>query len=66
MENEYPDTHQDELEESPEQHDHEAYEQDDDPEYIGEKLLDSKAARKRADEDAKLLSNRIALLKMEE
>jgi len=29
-------------------------------------LLDSKAARKRADEDAKLLANRIALLKLEE
>ena len=39
---------------------------EEEPQYDGEKLLDSKAARKRADEDAKLLANRIALLKMEE
>lgn len=44
----------------------EQYEEEEDAGFVGEKLLDSKAARKRADEDAKLLSNRIALLKLEE
>ena len=32
----------------------------------GEKLIESKGARKRAEEDAKLLANRIKLLKQEE
>jgi hypothetical protein len=33
---------------------------------IRQKLIDAKVAKKRADEDAKLLQNRVALLKMEE
>ena len=33
---------------------------------ISKKLVGSRVARKRAEEDVKLLANRIALLKMEE
>ncbi len=39
---------------------------EDDMEALNEKLRQSKAARKRADEDAKLLANRIKLLQNEE
>jgi hypothetical protein len=41
------------------------YEEDDD-ETLHRKLIAAKIARKRAEEDHKLLSNRIALLKQEE
>lgn len=41
------------------------YEEDDD-ETLHRKLVAAKIARKRADEDLKLLSNRISLLKQEE
>ena len=42
------------------------FQPDDDMETLNEKLRQSKLARKRADEDAKLLSNRIKLLQNEE
>jgi len=41
------------------------YEEDDD-ETLHRKLVAAKIARKRAEEDLKLLSNRISLLKQEE
>ncbi len=41
------------------------YEEDDD-ETLQRKLIASKIARKRAEEDLKLLSNRVQLLKQEE
>ena len=41
------------------------YEEDDDA-TLGEGLVAAKIARKRAEEDLKLLCNRIGLLKMEE
>ena len=41
------------------------YEEDDD-ETLHRKLVAAKIARKRAEEDLKLLTNRIALLKQEE
>ncbi len=41
------------------------YEEDDD-ETLHRKLIASKIARKRAEEDLKLLNNRISLLKQEE
>jgi hypothetical protein len=40
--------------------------EDDDDETLHRKLIAAKIARKRAEEDHKLLSNRIALLKQEE
>jgi hypothetical protein len=40
--------------------------EDDDDETLHRKLIAAKVARKRAEEDHKLLSNRIALLKQEE
>ena len=40
--------------------------EDDDDETLHKKLIAAKIARKRAEEDHKLLSNRIALLKQEE
>lgn len=40
--------------------------EDDDDETLHRKLIAAKAARKRAEEDHRLLSNRIALLKQEE
>ena len=39
---------------------------DDDDETLHRKLIAAKIARKRAEEDHKLLSNRISLLKQEE
>lgn len=36
------------------------------PNSVTKKLVGSRVARKRAEEDVKLLANRIALLKMEE
>ena len=42
------------------------FQPDDDMETLKEKLRQAKLARKRADEDAKLLSNRIKLLQNEE
>ncbi len=40
--------------------------EDDDDETLHRKLIAAKIARKRAEEDHRLLSNRIALLKQEE
>ena len=40
--------------------------EDDDDETLHRKLIAAKIARKRAEEDMKLLSNRISLLKQEE
>lgn len=40
--------------------------EDDDDETLHRKLIAAKIARKRAEEDMKLLSNRIGLLKQEE
>jgi hypothetical protein len=40
--------------------------EDDDDETLHRKLIAAKIARKRAEEDYKLLSNRISLLKQEE
>lgn len=40
--------------------------EDDDDETLHRKLVAAKIARKRAEEDMKLLSNRISLLKQEE
>ena len=40
--------------------------EDDDDETLHRKLIAAKIARKRAEEDMKLLSNRIQLLKQEE
>jgi hypothetical protein len=61
----------DDEEESPEHYPedelHENYDyRDEQPHGVDHKLLNSKEARKKAEEDSRLLSNRISLLKLEE
>ena len=59
-------SHQDDPnEQPPEELDLTPYEEDDD-ETLHRKLVAAKIARKRAQEDLKLLTNRISLLKQEE